>query len=153
MEDHITALTELTADIVAAYLSKNTTSASDVPALINTIFHALRSLGEPEPKAPETIKLTPAQIRKSITPDALISFEDGRPYKVLKRHLTTLGMTLADYKAKWGLPKDYPTTAASYSARRSEMAKALGLGQVRKKTAASPPKRLGRSKKAEPEPS
>jgi predicted transcriptional regulator len=75
------------------------------------------------------VKATPAQIRKSITRDALISFEDGKPYKTLKRHLTTFGLTIEQYRAKWGLPADYPTVAPSYSEARSAMAKALGLGQ------------------------
>ena len=88
----------------------------------------------PQASEPEPIKLTAAQIRKSVTPDALISFEDGKPYKTLKRHLTTRGLTLAEYKTKWGLPTDYPTTAPSYSARRSEMAKSLGLGSGGRKS-------------------
>ena len=65
----------------------------------------------------------PAQIRKSITPDALISFIDGKPYKTLKRHLTGNGMTIEQYRERFGLPRDYPSTAASYSAQRSALAK------------------------------
>jgi predicted transcriptional regulator len=151
MADNPAKLVELTAEIVAAYLSNNITSPMDVPGVIGSVHQALRGAGEPETSTPEAIRLTSAQIRKSITPDALISFEDGKPYKVLKRHLTTLGMSLAGYKGKWGLPKDYPTTAASYSARRSEMAKALGLGQVRKTRSASSPRPRGRTTKAEAE--
>ena len=76
------------------------------------------------------MKLTAGQIRKSISPDGLISFEDGKTYQTLKRHLTTRGMTIADYKAKWGLPSDYPATAPAYAAKRSALAKAAGLGKV-----------------------
>src|SRR5439155_1403173 len=79
---------------------------------------------------------TAGQIRKSITPDALISFIDSKPYKTLKRHLTTHGMTVAEYKTKFGLPNDYPTTAPAYSEARSAMAKALGLGQGGRKAKA-----------------
>ncbi len=78
------------------------------------------------------MKPTAAQIRKSVTDAALISFIDGKPYKTLKRHLTTHGETLASYKAKYGLPGDYPSTAPSYSAQRSEMARRIGLGSARK---------------------
>ena len=85
--------------------------------------------------APAVEKLTPSQIRKSITPDALISFIDGKPYKTLKRHLTGNGMTIEEYRERYGLPRDYPSTAASYSAQRSALAKSLGLGQQRRKAA------------------
>ena len=70
-----------------------------------------------------------AEIRRSITPDALISFEDGKPHKQLKRHLATRGMTPNDYRAKWGLPTDYPMVAANSSAVRSALAKKIGLGK------------------------
>ncbi len=80
---------------------------------------------------------TPHQIRKSIQPDHLVSFEDGKSYKTLKRHLTRLGLTSDEYRQKWGLPHDYPMVAASYSERRSELARSAGLGQHRKKDQAS----------------
>jgi len=123
----------MTAEIVSAYVAGNTVATGELSALIQSIFKSLSTLGEAASEAaPEEKKLTPGQIRKSITPDALISFEDGKGYKTLKRHLTTKGMTVAEYKAKWGLPSNYPTTAASYSATRSAMAKSLGLGNQRK---------------------
>lgn len=81
-----------------------------------------------EEKPEEHPKATPAQIKASITPDALVSFEDGKPYKSMKRHLTGRGLTPDAYRAKWGLPADYPMTAPSYSATRSRLAKANGLG-------------------------
>jgi predicted transcriptional regulator len=136
VEDKAT-LIELTAEIVANYVANNSTSVSDLPALIRATHDALAGIGSPEAAPVETVtKATPAQIRRSITPDALISFEDGKPYKTLKRHLTTHGMTVAEYKAKWGLPNDYPTTAPAYSEARSAMAKALGLGQGGRKAKA-----------------
>ncbi|MCJ2136009.1 MucR family transcriptional regulator, partial [Methylobacterium sp. J-026] len=82
-------------------------------------------------------KLTPSQIRKSITPDALISFIDGKPYTTLKRHLSKLGMTIDQDPEHVALPRDYPSTAASYSAHRSALAKRPGLGSQRKKAAAT----------------
>jgi predicted transcriptional regulator len=103
-------------------------------------------------------KPTPAQIRKSITPEALISFIDGKPYKTLKRHLTGNGMTIEEYRERYGLPRDYPSTAASYSEMRAALAKSFGLGQQRRKaaskaanmaeTVAEGPKKRGRKKAA-----
>lgn len=125
-------LIELTAGVVAAYVGANTVAVSDIPGLIRSVYGALNGAGEPSAApaaAAPSVKLTAAQIRKSITPDALISFVDGRPYKTLKRHLNTHGLTVEEYKAQFGLPADYPTTAPSYSEARSAMAKALGLGQ------------------------
>ena len=108
---------------------------------------------------PEIEKPTAAQIRKSVTPDHLISFLDGKPYRSLKRHLTSQGMTPAEYRQKFGLPHDYPMVAASYAAARSELAKNLGLGQIRRDRAAARraeaaepaaiPARRGRPKKAD----
>ena len=137
---------EMTADIVSAFVSNNAVSVSDLPGLIKSVHASLSGVGAPEAvEAAVVTKPGAAQIRRSITPDALISFEDGRPYKTLKRHLTTQGLTIAEYKAKWGLPDNYPTTAPSYSEARSAMAKALGLGQGGRKAKAAP---KGRAKKS-----
>jgi len=140
---------EMTAGIVSAYVSNNAVSVQDLPALISATYAALAGAGEPVAPSPAeaATKATPAQIRKSITPDALISFEDGKSYKTLKRHLTTQGITVAEYKAKWGLPQDYPTTAPAYSEARSAMAKALGLGQGGRKGKAATAPAKGRAKK------
>ncbi|WP_244032727.1 MucR family transcriptional regulator [Methylobacterium sp. E-016] len=124
------------AGIVSAYVSNNHIQASELPSLIGSVHAALSHLGGDEPAAsPEPEKLTPAQIRKSITPDAIISFEDGKGYKTMRRHLTLRGLTAEAYRAKWGLPADYPMVTTSYSAKRSELAKSLGLGQLRRKAA------------------
>ncbi|WP_205825108.1 MucR family transcriptional regulator [Methylobacterium terricola] len=121
----------LAADIVSAYVSKNNVPGSELPALIRSTYAALTKLSAPP--APEAEKPTPpVPIRKTVTPDYLISLEDGRQYKSLKRHLTSRGMTPADYRQKWGLPHDYPMVAANYAAARSELAKSSGLGQARK---------------------
>jgi predicted transcriptional regulator len=120
---------ELATDIVSAYVSNNPLPQADLPVLLKSIYGALETLSTGPVAAPEAPKLTSAQIRKSITPDALISFIDGKPYKTLKRHLSGNGLTIEEYRERYGLPRDYPTTAANYSAQRSALAKSLGLGK------------------------
>ncbi|MGH1572067.1 MucR family transcriptional regulator [Methylobacterium sp. P31] len=148
---------DLTADLVAAYVANNSVPSTDLPTLIANIYSALNGLGQGDAsEAPVAEKLTPAQIRKSITHDALISFIDGKPYKTLKRHLKGHGLTIEEYRARFGLPRDYPSTAASYSEQRAALAKSFGLGQLRRKAAAKaantaeavtePPKKRGRKK-------
>ena len=143
---------------MSAFVSNNNVPVSELPALIASVHAALAGLGKEapaEPAGPE--KPTPAQIRKSITPDALISFEDGKSYKTLRRHLTMRGLTADGYRAKYGLPADYPMTSASYSAQRSVLAHSFGLGQMRRKAVPegveapeAAPKARGRKKVAEP---
>ncbi|WP_018261442.1 MucR family transcriptional regulator [Methylobacterium sp. WSM2598] len=130
-----TGAVELVASIVSAFVSHNNVRPADLPDLIKSIHATLSSLGKPA--EPEPVKLTPAvPIKRSITPDAIISLEDGRPYKSLKRHLTGRGLTPQQYREKWGLPPDYPMVAANYAAVRSELAKQIGLGQNRRRAAA-----------------
>ncbi|ACL63092.1 MucR family transcriptional regulator [Methylobacterium nodulans] len=127
---------ELVADIISAYVAHNPVPVAQLPDLIATVSQTLDSLGKPAASAAEeTPKATPAQIRKSITPDALISFIDGKPYKTLKRHLTRHGMSPDEYRSKFGLPPTYPMVAESYAVQRSELAKASGLGQSHRRTA------------------
>lgn len=130
---------ELAVDIVAAYVSNNSVPLTDLPGLIEIVHGALNHLAGTgqRPNAPVE-KLTAVQIRKSITNDHIVSFEDGKPYKTLRRHLTLRGLSPEAYRAKWGLPRDYPMTAASYSAQRSELARALGLGQQRRRYNGTP---------------
>lgn len=138
-------LIELTADIVAAYVSNNPVPAGELPGLIAQIHSSISTLGAPA--APVEVPLTPrTSIKKSVTPDYLISLEDGKQYKTLKRHLTIRGLTPDQYRAKWGLAADYPMVAPSYSAHRSQMAKNFGLG--RKPAEKQPAKRAGRKTKA-----
>jgi predicted transcriptional regulator len=126
---------ELTAEVVASYVGNHQVATSDLPDLIRTVYGAFT--GEPEAASDTAIReLTKAQIRKSVTPDAIFSFEDGRGYKALRRHLAKYDLTPAAYRAKWGLASDYPMVAPAYSAQRSAMAKALGLG--RKAAVATP---------------
>ena len=125
---------ELTADLVSAYVSNNRVQPSEIGALIASMHAALTGLGASAATTVPTVdKPTQSQIRKSVTPDAIISFIDGKPYKTLKRHLTGNGMTIEQYRERFGLPRDYPSTAANYSAQRSALAMNLGLGQQRKK--------------------
>lgn len=132
------SLIEQASDIVSAYVSNNSVPVGELPALLAGVHEALLKLALPAPAAPEVAdKPTSAQIRKSITPDALISFIDGKPYKTLKRHLSRNGLTIEQYRERYGLPRDYPSTAASYSAQRSELARSLGLGQQRRKSASA----------------
>ncbi len=157
MEDKVDILT-LTAEIVAAYVGTNThVQAADIPAIIRSVRSALTESDAPA-AAPEadTQKATAAQIRKSVTPDGLISFVDNKPYKTLKRHLARHGMTIDDYRQRYGLPASYPSVAPNYSAARSEMARKLGLGARGRGAApangaggeAKPPARNGRRKGA-----
>ncbi|MCJ2085980.1 MucR family transcriptional regulator [Methylobacterium sp. E-005] len=128
---------ELTADIVSAYVANNSVPMPDLPSLLSGVHAALAGLGQSSaPAEPDFKKATPAQIKKSITPDALISFIDGKPYKTLKRHLTGNGMSIEQYRQRYGLPPDYPTTASSYSAMRAEFARNAGLGHKRRSPAA-----------------
>jgi predicted transcriptional regulator len=132
--DHLKALV---ADVAAAYFSNAHVSATEIPQVIGQIAASLAAVGQSSPETvppatapePEVTRVTPAQARRSITPDALISFEDGKPYKTLRRHLAVRGLTPDAYRQKWGLPDDYPLVAPNYSAQRSAMAKHLGLGQ------------------------
>lgn len=123
----------MTTDIVAAYLSKNHLAPADVPGLVMTVHAALAGLATGIPPSVSSSglePLTPAEIRKSITPDALISFLDGRSYKTLGRHLLAYGLTPDNYRRKFGLPADYPMVSPNYSVRRSELAKAHRFGRT-----------------------
>lgn len=119
----------LTADIVAAHVSNNSVAVSDLPVLIANVHGALIGLGGPAP-APE-VKLEPAvSVRASIKPDYIVCLDDGKKLKMLKRHLMThYGMTPDDYRAKWGLPADYPMVAPNYAEQRRTLAKKIGLGR------------------------
>jgi predicted transcriptional regulator len=129
-------LTSITADIVSSYVANNSVHRGDLTTIIASVYAALQGLVAPQAAAPE--RPEPAvSIRKSVTPDFLISLEDGRQYKTLKRHLGKLGLTPEEYRAKWGLPNDYPMVAHNYAQKRSALAISSGLGQQRKKTAAS----------------
>ena len=118
---------DLAAKILAAYVARNPVPATSLPDLIRTVHGSITGLATP-PK-PVLAKPTDAEIRKSISPDAIISFEDGKPYKALRRHLTMRGLSPEAYRAKWGLPVDYPFVSPNYSARRSLISRTIGQSQ------------------------
>jgi len=124
---------ELTSDIVSAYVGNNAVAISDLPNLIREVYQTLSSLRD-EQNEPAVEELKPAvSIKKSITPDYLICLEDGQKFKSLKRHLRThYGLSPEDYRERWGLPSDYPMVAPNYAQARSNLAKKMGLGQQRK---------------------
>ncbi len=126
-------LVEMAAEIVSAYVSANTVPAEDLPALIRTVHSALKDVSSAV-SLPAAQGLEPAvAIKKSVTPDFIICLEDGKKFKSLKRHLRTrYGMTPDEYRAKWGLPHDYPMVAPNYAKERSNLAKRMGLGQSRR---------------------
>ena len=155
-ENNIDTLT-LTAEIVASYLSSGSrVSAEEIPTIIRSVRAALDESSAPAPSSTESDfpKADKRAITKSMTPDALISFVDNKPYKTLKRHLSRHGLDMNSYRERYGLPRDYPSVASNYSAARSEMAKKLGLGAQRrgqgKAAAAVKPAAGGRKKAAAP---
>ena len=141
MSDQI-ELQQIIGQVAAAYFNNNHVTPSEIPTVIGNIATSISAVGAapapaPAPaeeavapaEEPEHPKLTAAQIRRSITPDKLISFEDGKGYKTLRRHLAAKGLTPEEYRTKWGLPKDYPMASPNYSEARSNMAKARGFGR------------------------
>ncbi|GJE39449.1 MucR family transcriptional regulator [Methylobacterium persicinum] len=118
---------ELATRILTAYVARNRVPASNLPELLTEIHQAIDHLATP--RQPTLQRPSAAQITASIRPDAITSFEDGKPYKALRRHLTLRGLTPETYRAKWGLPVDYPMVCATYSARRSEISREISIGQ------------------------
>ncbi|PDQ17686.1 transcriptional regulator [Mesorhizobium sanjuanii] len=137
-------LLELTAHIVSAYVEKNRLPASGLGDLIASVSASIGGLGRPAVPAP--VPLTPAvNPKKSVTPDFIICLEDGKKFKSLKRHIGVhFGLTPDAYRAKWGLPSDYPMVAPNYAASRSQLAKAIGLGRK----AAPPPAPVKKTRKS-----
>lgn len=118
---------DIAARILSAYVTRNSVPADILPDILSTVHSAVLSLNQPS--QPAVRRATEAQIRASIRPDALVSFEDGKPYKTLRRHLTLRGLTPEAYRVKWGLPVDYPLVSATYSARRSDISRQIGVNQ------------------------
>ena len=120
----------LTAQIVGAFLGNNAVPTADLPKLITSVHEALTNLGKAQ-VAEAAERPTPAvPIKKSVTPDFIVCLEDGKKLKMLKRYLrTAYNMSPEEYRARWGLPPDYPMVAPSYAEARSSLAKALGLGK------------------------
>ncbi|MEQ9520863.1 MAG: MucR family transcriptional regulator [Parvibaculum sp.] len=125
----IPATLRYASEIVSAYVSNNTLPIDELPAAIRTIYDVLVALDEGQNGHPPSIG--PAvPVEESITDEFLICLEDGKKLKMLKRYLRSrFGLTPEEYKAKWGLPVDYPMVAPNYAAQRSSLAKKIGLGQ------------------------
>ena len=115
-------------EIVAAHLSNNTVSMTEIPRLINEVYAALNSLGQ-APGRPAERQEPAVALKKSVTADYIVCLEDGKKLKMLKRHLrTAYGLTPEQYREKWGLPADYPMVAPNYAKKRSTLARQIGLG-------------------------
>jgi len=127
------SLVTLTGSIVAAYVSNNKISVSELPELIRSVYESFYHAEQSAAQGPSELSVRPSiSIKKSITPDYLICMEDGTKLKMLKRHLRThYGLTPQQYREKWGLPSDYPMVAPSYAEKRSMLAKQIGLGAKR----------------------
>lgn len=127
-------LVNITASIVAAYVSNNTISSNDLPSLIADTHAALsRAAGKVVGVEREEAKPKIA-VKKSVMPDYIICLEDGKKFKSLKRHLRThYNLSPEEYREKWGLPHDYPMVAPNYAEARSKLAKKMGLGMRREK--------------------
>lgn len=119
---------DLTVEIVSAFAGNNTISASDLPRIISQVHAALVDLGKPA--EPVEVRPEPAvSIRASVKHDHIVCLEDGKKLKMLKRHLAThYNLTPDQYRARWGLPNDYPMVAPAYAERRRDLAKQIGLG-------------------------
>ncbi|UVK54914.1 MucR family transcriptional regulator [Mesorhizobium sp. AR02] len=142
---HAIELAALTADVVSAFVSNNAVPVAGLPDLIASVHRSLSGLSQPV--APATEPPVPAvNPKKSVFPDHIFSLEDGRKFKSMKRHLGLLGLTPDQYRAKWGLPADYPMVAPNYAAARSALAKSIGLG--RKAAPATPAKKAPAKRKA-----
>lgn len=121
---------EMAAQVLCAYLHNNAVSADELPDLAARTYAALEAVFS-TPVEPPVERPSPDEIEASVTHDAIVSFENGRRYRSLKRHLNSLGLTEAEYRSKWGLPDDYPTVAASFSDLRSNVARANRFGSRR----------------------
>jgi len=120
-------LTQAT-DIVAAYVSNNAISPSDLPGLLKVVHAKLGELADASTEAPRPDPAVP--IKKSVTDHHIICLEDGAKLKMLKRYLRThYDMSPDEYRARWGLRADYPMVAPEYARRRSDFAKKIGLGK------------------------
>src|SRR3954470_21905582 len=126
---------ELAAEIVSAFVSNNSVPVTELPALISNVHAALTNAAQGTTEPPKE-ELRPAvPVRKSVQPDYIVCLDDGKRFKSLKRHLRTVyNLTPEQYRAKWGLPADYPMVAPNYTAVRSELAKQMGLGAQRRTT-------------------
>lgn len=123
---------ELAADVVSAFVSNNSVQSSELPSLLGDVHATLRKLAGTDAGAAPEPPMPAVPVDQSVFPDFIISLEDGAKYKSMKRHLRARNMTPDQYRAKWGLPADYPMVAPSYAKVRSDLARKIGLGRHRK---------------------
>ena len=133
MDDQLN-ISELTADIVSAYVGNNPLPQADLPSLIANVYDALAGAKTPDDPFAKGNQRPAVSIKRSVTPDYIICLEDGKKFRTIKRHLRTEHeMSPEQYRQKWGLAPDYPIVASEYTDRRSAMAKKAGLGQRKRK--------------------
>ncbi len=126
------ALLKLTTQVVAAYVGRNDVPQAQITDLIHTVFSTLKDISAEKPAEAVEPQKPAVPIKRSVFPDYMICLEDGKKLKMLKRHLrTSYNMTPDDYRAKWGLPPDYPMVCPNYAEQRSQFAKQIGLGRTR----------------------
>jgi predicted transcriptional regulator len=134
-EENGNELLGLTEKIVSAHVGNNAMSSSDLPNLIKAVYAALENVSTTEAPTPKPKPLVP--IKKSVTPNYIVCLEDGKKFKMLKRHLKAdHNMTPKEYRERWGLASDYPIVAPAYAKQRSALAKKIGLGTKRRKVKA-----------------
>ncbi len=122
-------LLRMVTDVIASYLKRNQVSAGELPNIISSVYGALSGQQTAPAPVPEQRPEPAVPVKKSVTPDFIICLEDGKKLKMLKRHLSTsYNLTPDEYRARWGLPADYPMVAPNYAAQRSNLAKQIGLG-------------------------
>lgn len=133
--EHNDELVAVTAELVSSYVASNQIAASELPDLIRKVHATLQELATGTPAADVAPEPAPrpkpaVPISRSVTPDAIFCLEDGKPFKTLKRHLKTVyNLSPDEYRARWGLPDDYPMVAPNYSAQRAATARRIGLGR------------------------
>jgi predicted transcriptional regulator len=150
-------LQKIVGQVAASYFNNSHVTPSEIPQVISNIAAGIAAVGaapvvEAPPEEPQLSKPSASEVRKSITKDKLISFEDGKGYKTLRRHLAVRGLSPEDYRSKWGLPKDYPMVAPGYSEARSSLAKAAGFGSARATSAPAAAAPAAPAAAAEPAP-
>lgn len=138
--DDKNVLIDMTAEIVSAYVGNNTVSAAELPGLIQQVYGSLVDVSQGGGVTSENELQKPAiPVKRSVAPDYIICLEDGKKFKSLKRHLRAhYDMSPDEYRAKWGLPKDYPMVAPNYTRARSALAKEMGLGQKSRRKRPTP---------------
>ena len=130
-------VSELVVNLVCSYLTHNRVQISELPELIDSVHQAVVGLLRNRDTTPEKL-VPPVPINRSVTAEYIVCLEDGRRMKTLRRHLrTAFGMTPEEYRAKWGLPRDYPMVCGDYTKQRSELARKTGLGNYRRREVAT----------------